>query len=42
MLTQLAGTSFFDQNGEYNGDGPRSIEAMRFNHDLVYEHASPA
>ncbi|HEV3476460.1 MAG TPA: extracellular solute-binding protein [Rubrobacteraceae bacterium] len=38
MLTQHAGTSFFDQNGEYNGDDPRSIEAMQFNHDLVYKH----
>jgi arabinosaccharide transport system substrate-binding protein len=38
MLTQHAGTSFFDENGEYNGDDPRSIEAMQFNHDLVYRH----
>ena len=38
MLAQHAGTSFFDANGEYNGDDPRSVEAMRFNHDLVYEH----
>ena len=38
MLTQHAGTSFFDQDGDYNGDDPRSIEAMQFNHDLVYKH----
>jgi arabinosaccharide transport system substrate-binding protein len=38
MLTQHAGTSFFDQNGDYNGDDPRSVKAMQFNHDLVYEH----
>ena len=38
MLTQHAGTSFFDESGEYNGDDPRSIEAMRFNHDLVHGH----
>jgi arabinosaccharide transport system substrate-binding protein len=38
MLTQHAGTSFFDENGNYNGDDPRSIEAMQFNHDLVYEY----
>jgi arabinosaccharide transport system substrate-binding protein len=38
MLAQHAGTSFFDENGEYNGDDPRSIAAMQFNHDLVYEH----
>jgi arabinosaccharide transport system substrate-binding protein len=38
MLTQHAGTSFFNQHGEYNGDDPRSIEAMQFNHDLVYKY----
>jgi len=38
MIAQHAGTSFFDENGEYNGDDPRSVEAMQFNHDLIYEH----
>lgn len=38
MLMQHAGTTYFDENGDYNGDDPRSIEAMQFAHDLVYEH----
>ena len=38
MMMQHAGTTYFDENGNYNGDDPRSIEAMQFLHDLVYEH----
>ncbi|HET7270436.1 MAG TPA: extracellular solute-binding protein [Rubrobacter sp.] len=38
MLMQEAGTSYFDANGNYNGDDPRSIEAMQFLHDLVYKY----
>ena len=38
MLMQEAGTAYFDANGNYNGDDPRSIEAMQFLHDLVYKH----
>jgi arabinosaccharide transport system substrate-binding protein len=38
MLMQQAGTAYFDANGDYNGDDPRSVEAMQFLHDLVYKH----
>ena len=38
MMMQHAGTAYFDENGNYNGDDPRSIEAMQFLHDLVYKH----
>ncbi|HEX2741088.1 MAG TPA: extracellular solute-binding protein [Rubrobacter sp.] len=38
MMMQHAGTAYFDENGNYNGDDPRSVEAMQFLHDLVYEH----
>jgi arabinosaccharide transport system substrate-binding protein len=38
MLMQEAGTAYFDANGNYNGDDPRSVEAMQFLHDLVYKH----
>jgi arabinosaccharide transport system substrate-binding protein len=38
MLAQHAGTTFFDENGNYVGDNPRSVEVMQFNHDLVYKY----
>jgi arabinosaccharide transport system substrate-binding protein len=38
MLMQEAGTAYFDANGNYNGDDPRSVEAMQFLHDLVYKY----
>jgi arabinosaccharide transport system substrate-binding protein len=38
MLAQSAGTTLFDESGEYSGDDPRSIEVMQFLHDLVHEH----
>src|SRR3712207_8010784 len=37
-LFRSAGTTYFDENGNYNGDDPRSIEAIQFLHDLVYKH----
>ncbi len=38
MMMQHAGTAYFDENGNYNGDDQRSVEAMQFLHDLVYKH----
>ncbi len=38
MMSQHAGTSLFDAEGNYQGDSPLSVEAMQFLHDLVYEH----
>jgi arabinosaccharide transport system substrate-binding protein len=39
MMAQHAGTTLFDENGEYVGDNPEGVAAMEFNHDLVYDHA---
>lgn len=38
QMSQHAGTSLFDANGEYQGDNPLSVEAMQFLYDLVYTH----
>ena len=37
MTAQSAGTTLFDESGEYIGDDPKSVEAMQFLHDLVYK-----
>jgi len=37
MLSQSAGTAYFDENGDYIGDNDQSVEAMQFLHDMVYE-----
>ncbi|CAN5192151.1 hypothetical protein BH18ACT10_BH18ACT10_10850 [soil metagenome] len=37
MLSQSAGTSYFDGNGKYIGDNGKSVEAMQFLHDMVYK-----
>ena len=38
ITSQHAGTSFFDAEGNYQGDNPLSVEAMQFLHDLVFTH----
>ena len=38
QMAQHAGTALFDDQGNYQGDNPLSVEAMQFVHDLVYEH----
>ncbi|TCJ15606.1 extracellular solute-binding protein [Rubrobacter taiwanensis] len=38
MMSQSAGTTYFDEQGNYIGDNELSIEAMQFLYDLVYEH----
>ena len=38
MLAQHAGTTMFDEQGNYQGANEKSVAAMQFNHDLVYEH----
>ena len=38
QMSQHAGTSFFDAEGNYQGDNPLVVEALRFLHDLVYVH----
>lgn len=37
MMAQHAGTTMFDEQGNYQGDNEKSVAAMQFNHDLVYE-----
>ncbi len=37
MLSQSAGTTYFDDEGNYIGDNERSVESMQFLHDMVYE-----
>ena len=37
MLSQSAGTAYFDDQGNYIGDNEQSVEAMQFLHDMVYE-----
>jgi arabinosaccharide transport system substrate-binding protein len=37
MLSQSAGTAYFDDNGQYIGDNDKSVEAMQFLHDMVYD-----
>src|SRR5918998_5110383 len=36
MLSQSAGTSYFDDSGNYIGDNEQSVAAMEFLHDMVY------
>jgi arabinosaccharide transport system substrate-binding protein len=38
MLTQSAGSTYFDEEGDYIADNEKSVEALQFLHDLVYEH----
>ncbi len=38
MMSQSAGTPYFDEQGNYIADNEASVEAMQFLHDLVYEH----
>jgi arabinosaccharide transport system substrate-binding protein len=38
MLTQSAGSTYFDAQGNYIADNEKSVEALQFLHDLVYEH----
>jgi arabinosaccharide transport system substrate-binding protein len=38
MIAQHAGTTLFDDQGNYIGDNPKSVEAMQFLHDLVHQH----
>lgn len=37
MMAQFAGGGFFDENGEYAADQPKSVEAMQFLQDLVHK-----
>jgi arabinosaccharide transport system substrate-binding protein len=37
MLSQSAGTSLFDAEGNYIGDNEESVAALQFLHDMVYE-----
>ena len=37
MLSQSAGTAYFDDQGNYIGDNEQSVEAMQFLHDMVHE-----
>jgi arabinosaccharide transport system substrate-binding protein len=38
IMSQSAGTTYFDEQGNYIGDNEQSVEAMQFLRDLVYEH----
>ncbi len=38
MMAQHAGTTMFDEQGNYQGANERSVAAMQFCHDLVYKH----
>jgi arabinosaccharide transport system substrate-binding protein len=38
MLSQSAGTTYFDEQGDYIGDDEKSVEVLQFLHDLVYKH----
>jgi len=37
MLSQSAGTTLFDEQGNYQADNDKSVAAMQFLHDLVYK-----
>jgi arabinosaccharide transport system substrate-binding protein len=37
MLSQSSGTTYFDENGEYIGDNEKSVGALQFLHDMVYD-----
>lgn len=37
MLSQSAGTSYFDDQGQYIGDNEQSVAALEFLHDMVYD-----
>jgi arabinosaccharide transport system substrate-binding protein len=37
MLSQSSGTAYFDENGEYIGDNEKSVGALQFLHDMVYD-----
>lgn len=37
MLSQSAGTAYFDDEGNYIGDNDQSVEAMQFLHDMVHD-----
>jgi arabinosaccharide transport system substrate-binding protein len=37
MLSQSAGTAYFDDQGNYIGDNEQSVAAMQLLHDMVYE-----
>jgi arabinosaccharide transport system substrate-binding protein len=37
MLSQSAGTTMFDEQGNYQADNDKSVAAMQFLHDLVYK-----
>jgi arabinosaccharide transport system substrate-binding protein len=37
QMAQAAGTSLFNEKGEYQGANPLSVEAMQFLHDLVFK-----
>ena len=37
MMAQHAGTTMFDEQGNYQGDNEKSVAAMQFNHDLVHK-----
>jgi len=37
IMAQHAGTTLFDEQGNYQGDNEKSVAAMQFLHDLVYK-----
>ena len=37
MLSQSAGTAYFDEEGQYIGDNEQSVAALQFLHDMVYD-----
>jgi len=37
MLSQSAGTAYFDSEGQYIGDNEQSVAALDFLHDMVYD-----
>ncbi len=37
MLSQSAGTAYFDDQGDYIGDNEQSVAALQFLHDMVYD-----
>ena len=38
MMVQHAGSTLFDDKGEYQGDNEKGVQTMEFLHDLVYKH----
>jgi len=38
MMVQHAGSTLFDENGNYQGDNDKGVLALQFLHDLVYKH----